>query len=569
MKVQCPVCQTEYDLEPGKYKCECGATFLVEDPNEATETFAPPEEDPNKTIAPRHHADFDPAGDQTMPGKRDRKQDGYFEPGEMILNRYKVLGSLGRGGMGVVYKCFDEVGGIEIALKALPPELSHDAEEMEDIKANFQIVSKLVHQNICISKNLEKDNANGNYYLIMECVGGEDLRRWIRREKKDGKLTLESILPLVRQVAEALDYAHEQKIIHRDIKPGNIMVDSAGHVKVLDFGLAAQIHTSMTRVSMAYHGTSGTATYMAPEQWRGQAQGAAADQYALAAMTYEMLAGHLPFEGSDPTILREAVLNDNPAPIEGIPVSVQKALDKGLSKKPEDRFASCADFVSGLTSKKKTKQISKKFLLKILMSLMIVICLGGVSYLGYWGYGKIQSTREKIRIEKEEKARQKREREAARIAEEKRKEAARLEAEKQARIRAEFDAKREKERIEAQARLEKSNRELAQKRKEAELAEEKRKSQINKIYETMFNEISAAFENAKKQIRQRQQLLSDQKAAKIAALEKQRDDDLSIMQKRIAELQSQSSNAVSEAKLEKMYPLYKVGDKISILVISG
>ena len=562
MNVKCPVCQTEYDLEPGKYKCECGATFLVEDPNAATETFAPPDDDPNKTIAPRHHADFDPAGDQTMPGKRDRKPDGYFEPGEMILNRYKVLGSLGRGGMGVVYKCFDEVGGIEIALKALPPELSHDEEEMEDIKANFQIVSKLVHQNICISKNLEKDNANGNYYLIMECVEGEDLRRWIRREKKDGKLTLEKILPLIRQVADALDYAHEQKIIHRDIKPGNIMVDSAGHVKVLDFGLAAQIHTSMTRVSMAYHGTSGTATYMAPEQWRGQAQGAAADQYALAAMTYEMLAGHLPFEGSDPTILREAVLNDNPAPIAGIPAPVQNALDKGLSKKPEDRFASCADFVSGLTSKKKSKKISKKFLLKILMSLMIAVSLGGVSYLGYWGYGKIQSTREKIRIEKEEKARQKREQEAARIAEEKRKEAARLEAEKQERLRAELAAKRERERIEAQARLEKYNRELAQKRKEAELAEKDRINKINAIYEKMFREITVAFEKAKKLAQDNYQKLSEEKQSRIEAVEKKQNDEIADFRKKISAWEQQK--IIPAEELDRMFPLYKEGDKVVI-----
>jgi len=253
--------------------------------------------------------------DATMPGKRDRKDDGRFAVGDLIMNRYKVLSELGQGGMGVVYKCFDETAGVEVALKALPPELSHNTLEMEDIKENFQLVSQLVHQNIAVYKNLERDLANGNYYLIMECCEGEDLRRWIKRKRKEGTLTLEAVLPIIQQVAAALDYAHSEKIIHRDIKPGNIMIDQSGKIKVLDFGLAAQIHTSMTRVSMAYHGTSGTGPYMAPEQWRGRQQDAHADQYALAVMTYEMLAGHLPFESSDAAVLKQAVLDENPAPV--------------------------------------------------------------------------------------------------------------------------------------------------------------------------------------------------------------------------------------------------------------
>ncbi|MBR4664070.1 MAG: hypothetical protein IKO93_09365, partial [Lentisphaeria bacterium] len=99
MNVKCPVCQAEYDLEPGKYKCECGAKFVVEGPDATAEAFEPSDDDPNKTIAPRHHADFDPADDKTMPGKRDRKPDGRFEPGDLIMGRYKVLAELGQGGM--------------------------------------------------------------------------------------------------------------------------------------------------------------------------------------------------------------------------------------------------------------------------------------------------------------------------------------------------------------------------------------------------------------------------------------------------------------------------------------
>ena len=319
--------------------------------------------DLDKTMALQRHEDYSSAADLTMPGKRDRKPDGRFEVGDLIMNRYKVLAELGQGGMGVVYRCFDETAGIEVALKALPPELSHNTLEMEDIKENFQLVAKLVHQNIAISKNLERELANGNYYLIMECCEGEDLRRWLKRKRKDGELTLEDVLPIIQQVADALDYAHDKKVMHRDIKPGNIMIDPAGQIKVLDFGLAAQIHTSMTRVSMAYHGTSGTGPYMAPEQWRGRAQGAASDQYALAVMAYEMLAGHLPFESTDAAVLREAVLSDTAEPLTDLPKPVQAAIERAMSKEPSERFASCKDFAAAMSGQKvKAAKAVKKIL---------------------------------------------------------------------------------------------------------------------------------------------------------------------------------------------------------------
>ncbi|MBR2426571.1 MAG: hypothetical protein IKB16_07500, partial [Lentisphaeria bacterium] len=111
--------------------------------------------DSDKTIAPQRNRITVPVDDVTVPGRRDRKTQERFTPGDVILNRYKILSELGQGGMGVVYKCFDEVAGIEIALKALPPELSHNTLEMEDIRENFQLISKLVHQNIAISRNLE------------------------------------------------------------------------------------------------------------------------------------------------------------------------------------------------------------------------------------------------------------------------------------------------------------------------------------------------------------------------------------------------------------------------------
>ena len=347
------------------------------------------------TIPPKKYNGSVAGNDVTMPGRRERKPDGRFAVGDLIMNRYKVLAELGQGGMGVVYKCFDETAGVEVALKALPPELSHNTLEMEDIKENFQLVAKLIHQNIAVSKNLERDNSNGNYYLIMECVDGLDLRRVIKRKRKSGNLTLEMILPLIKQIASALDYAHSEKIIHRDIKPGNIMITPKGKVKVLDFGLAAQIHTSMTRVSMAYHGTSGTGPYMAPEQWRGRAQGAPADQYALAVMTYEMLAGRLPFESSDASVLREAVLKDTPEELENISKPAQDAIKRAMSKEPSERFASCSDFVAALGGKKvkSAKPAGKSF--PKWAAVLIIAALLGAGGAGYYLFDKAKQ-REKV-----------------------------------------------------------------------------------------------------------------------------------------------------------------------------
>jgi len=386
MLAKCPSCNTEYDCAPGKYRCSCGTEFTV--PRDGGASVPPPPvnrsasavriddpdvtisprrahalqeresasdrfdaDDPDVTIAPRRMQSQAEAADVTMPGKHERKPDGQFDVGDLILRRYKVLSILGRGGMGMVYKCFDETAEIEIALKTLPPELSHNAQEMNDVKRNFRLVHNLHHPNIASYNTLEQDNSNGNYYLVMECVMGEDLRSWIRRKHADDGLPLENVLPIIRQVASALDYAHEQNIIHRDIKPGNIMVDSIGLVKVLDFGLAAQIQTSMTRVSMSDGEMSGTASYMAPEQWHGWKQDAAADQYALAVMAYEMLAGHLPFDNPIMSVLREAVLNDTAKPIASLPEYAQAAIERAMSKDPGKRFKKCSDFVEALSGK--------------------------------------------------------------------------------------------------------------------------------------------------------------------------------------------------------------------------
>ncbi len=345
----------------------------TKDPNNAGASIGS-----KRTVRSLSNYDFD--GSPMMCNAQECDAKRGFNVGDRIINRYVVVSVLGRGAMGVVYKCHDEVTGTEVALKALPPELSHDTHEMEDIRDNFQLVEKLHHPNIAIAKTLEKDTESGDYYLIMECVSGESLRSYVREKRKSSSLSLAEILPILEQVASALDYAHGQRVIHRDIKPANIMMSAGGTVKVLDFGLAAQIHSSLTRVSQIHYDKSGTGAYMAPEQWEGCKQDAATDQYALAVMTYEMITGNLPFDGADTTILREAVLKSNAKELANVPKHVNAALAKAMSKDPAERFASCIDFVKALTDEKvgAEKKKGKRRLVAVVLiaAIATAICVG-------------------------------------------------------------------------------------------------------------------------------------------------------------------------------------------------
>ena len=287
--------------------------------------------------------DFDP--DRTIPNRRMRREMGEFSVGDVIAYRYQVISVLGRGAMGVVYRCFDKVASIEVALKGLPPELAGNDWEMKEIRRNFQLVHNLHHPNIASYNTIELDQTSGGYFLVMEFVDGVELRTYMENNRPDHATIINIIMP----IAAALDYAHAQQILHRDIKPGNIMIDRNGVVKILDFGLAAQIHSSMSRVSMVQD-SSGTAPYMSPEQWRGRRQNASCDQYALGVVAYEMFAGFLPFESTDPLVLKRAVLDETPEPLTNVTPSIQYAVNKALGKTPEERFPNCTAFAQALTA---------------------------------------------------------------------------------------------------------------------------------------------------------------------------------------------------------------------------
>ena len=290
-------------------------------------------------------------GASTMPATGLHAGPGRFSKGYEILGRYVVESELGQGGMGVVYECFDKIGGVKVAVKGLPPDVAHNAGEMEEIRANFQLVCDLRHPNIAGVRTLEKDAA-GDYYLVMDLAHGDDLGKWMRENKNVG---IETRLSIIRQIADALDYAHARKVMHRDIKPGNILISPKGRVQLLDFGLAAQISTSLSRTSRLVVAQSGTPAYKSPEQWRGNPQGAPADQYALAVVAYRLLSGRLPFDGDNVLIFCRAVLEERPPAIKGLPSYINKALARALAKNPRDRFPTCVAFADALEGRQRSR----------------------------------------------------------------------------------------------------------------------------------------------------------------------------------------------------------------------
>ena len=282
-----------------------------------------------------------PAGVLNQPEKKD------LTSGGVVLGHYHLKKKLGSGAMGSVFLCNDTVSGVDYALKMVPPELARDKNIMDSILSNFQLVHKLKHENIASADFLERDE-DGSFYLLMEFVSGENLSDWL---KKHGPADIKTAKNILRQVAAALDYAHKNMILHRDIKPANIMITPDGSVKVVDFGLASEVRSSMTMLSINPANSRGTPNYLSPEQFKGIYPSKASDQYALAVLAYEMLAGHPPFMADDLQILKSAVIENEPEKLNNIPDHSWKAIKKALSKYPKDRFSSCTAFADALENK--------------------------------------------------------------------------------------------------------------------------------------------------------------------------------------------------------------------------
>ena len=272
-----------------------------------------------------------------------------LSPGER-LGAYEIVAALGAGGMGEVYRARDTRLNRDVAIKILPDALAADPDRLARFTREAQLLAALNHQNIAAIYGIE-----GSRALVMELVEGEDLSAVIAR----GPLTWADALPIARQIADALETAHEAGIIHRDLKPANIKVRTDGTVKVLDFGLAkalspdgsAAAADAMNSPTLTARATQlgmvlGTAAYMAPEQARGKVVDRRADIWAFGVVLYEMLTGHRAFEGDDVSITLANVLKEdvhwNRLPAD-LPASAHRLLKRSLEKDPKRRLSSIGD----------------------------------------------------------------------------------------------------------------------------------------------------------------------------------------------------------------------------------
>jgi len=282
------------------------------------------------------------------------------------IDQFALLEKLGGGGYGVVYLAEDTFTDVRYALKTVRPELKSSIEEMDNLKEKFALVQKLSHPHIAKAdfihraKDIEFANkeigrdlriASGDPVMVMDYAPGETLSKW-RKKFPKGRAPLAKAIEICRQIADALDYAHEQGIVHRDIKPGNVSVsekDGKIDAKVLDFGLAEQIRTSISRVSRARIDTSGTRPYMAPEQWCGRDQDGRTDQYALAVVLHELVSGDVPFgyafSSGDVQLMEQKVLREPVLTVSVLSDDQNRALRKALAKNAADRFGSCREFM--------------------------------------------------------------------------------------------------------------------------------------------------------------------------------------------------------------------------------
>ncbi len=272
-------------------------------------------------------------------------------PVQQRVGPYDVEGELGRGGMGVVYAARDQRLDRRVALKALPETVAKDAERLARFEREAKVLASLSHPNIAAIHGIE--DSDGSRFLVLEFVEGEDLSRRIAR----GPIPIDEAIDIARQVAEALEAAHERGVVHRDLKPGNIKVTPEGKIKVLDFGLAKAVSgdgpaaSSMDSPTITAEYTRpglvlGTAGYMSPEQARGRGVDKRSDIWAFGCVLYECLTGRMAFAGETVTDSLGAILHKEPdwaaLPLE-TPATVRLLLRRCLAKDRNKRLRDIGD----------------------------------------------------------------------------------------------------------------------------------------------------------------------------------------------------------------------------------
>ncbi len=263
---------------------------------------------------------------------------------ELFGGRYKIIKKAGTGGMADIFKAEDTILGRLVAIKMLHPQFAHDENFVARFRREAQSAASLNHPNIV--NIYDWGRADSTYFIVMEYIEGENLKQIIG---KSGPLSAEIAVKIMIRVCDALEFAHKHQIVHRDIKPHNIIITKDGTVKVTDFGIARAGSSTMTQTGSIL----GTATYISPEQAQGTAVGKSSDVYSLGIVLYEALTGCVPFEGESPVAVAFKQVHEPPPLPRSINPAISQSLEtvilKAMAKNPGERYLSAEEMKADLT----------------------------------------------------------------------------------------------------------------------------------------------------------------------------------------------------------------------------
>src|SRR5438105_15326247 len=264
--------------------------------------------------------------------------------GEVLSGRYELEELVGSGGMSSVYRAHDRLLDRKVALKVLHEQYMEDADYVERFRHEARAVAALSHPNIVTV--IDRGEHEGRQFIVFEYVDGENLKRMIERR---GPAPVPTALELASQVARGLAFAHQQGVVHRDVKPQNVLLNGDGQAKVTDFGIARTLDVD----GVTQTGTVlGTSNYIAPEQASGQPVDVQTDVYSLGVVLYELLAGDVPFPGENFVVVATKHVNEPPPNLldvrKAVPLRVAAAVDRALEKDPAARFPTMDAFAAEL-----------------------------------------------------------------------------------------------------------------------------------------------------------------------------------------------------------------------------